>query len=226
MSRYRIPTSLLPVLILLAGAMTHAAETRNAPPPARSAVPGAAPPVRSVAPGTPAAQPVPGSAQAAPLKSEIRLGPGSKYGLPAMHVVAQVSLEKLNQQYAEFSGSAKSYEGGAKALPEIAKQCAAKAYGVQDQMAAGCTGSDTLNQCMDKLYKHCVKNYSAGGVSLPGGGINPVTGQQYGGGQLPGFSTAQFLQSAQMTAAQARALSQQLSQYANQVEQNANALIP
>ena len=37
--------------------------------------------------------------------------------------------------------------------------CLTKSYSVQDQQAAGCAGTDTVNQCMDKLYKHCIAAY-------------------------------------------------------------------
>ena len=37
--------------------------------------------------------------------------------------------------------------------------CLTKSYSVQDQQAAGCTGTETLNQCMDKLYKYCIGGF-------------------------------------------------------------------
>lgn len=42
------------------------------------------------------------------------------------------------------------------------KNCLAKSYSVQDQQAAGCAGNDTVNQCMDKLYKYCIGSYKGG----------------------------------------------------------------
>lgn len=42
------------------------------------------------------------------------------------------------------------------------KNCLAKSYSVQDQQAAGCAGTDTVNQCMDKLYKYCIGSYKGG----------------------------------------------------------------
>jgi hypothetical protein len=179
---------------------------------------------RKVPPGPPAAgQPPAGGATAAPLKGEIRLPPGTHLG--GMRVL-HVGFDTLNQKFTEFSGSAKTYETGAKAMPEIAKACAAKTYSVQEQIAAGCTLNETLKQCTDKLYKHCIETYSSSGFSLPSFGVDPVTGQPRGGGQVSGFSTKQFQQSAQMTAAQARALGQMLGQYANEVEQTAKILVP
>jgi len=210
----RILSRGITIAALFTGITANAAEGRATTPPKPVTAPTA----------SGAVQPLPGVIQTAPLKNEIRLAPAA--GKYVINIVAQVNFDKLNQQYSEFSGSAKKFESGAGAMSGIAKECANKAYNVQDQKAAGCTGTDTLNQCMDKLYKHCVKNFSSSGYSLPGGGYNPVTGQKYGGGEIPAFSTAQFLQSAQTAAVQARALSQQLGQYANQVEQNAKKLVP
>jgi len=42
------------------------------------------------------------------------------------------------------------------------KNCLTKSYSVQDQQSAGCAGTDTVNQCMDKLYKHCIGGYKGG----------------------------------------------------------------
>ena len=42
------------------------------------------------------------------------------------------------------------------------KNCLAKSYSIQDQQAAGCAGTDTVNQCMDKLYKYCIGSYKGG----------------------------------------------------------------
>jgi hypothetical protein len=150
------------------------------------------------------------------------LSPGSQRGGVGVKILPQVRFDKLDEKFTEFSGNAKSYESGAKAIPEIAKQCAAKSYSVQDQKAAGCTGTDTLNQCMDKLYKHCIENYSVGSFDL--GLPNQISGQS--SGKIPGFSTKQFQQSAKTAAAQARALSSLLAQYANEADQNVKALVP
>ena len=200
---------LLSTTTLIAAAflgVAHAADNRKLPP----------------SPITGSGQAPAGGAAAAPLKGEIRLTPGMHPG--GMRVV-HVSFDTLTQKYTEFSGSAKTYEAGAQAMPGIAKACSAKAYTVQDQVAAGCTSNETLKQCMDKLYKRCIETYSTSGASIPSFGTN-IYGQSIGGGQIPGFSTKQFQQSAQTAAAQARSLSQLLGQYANEVEQTAKALVP
>lgn len=39
------------------------------------------------------------------------------------------------------------------------KNCANKSYSVQDQVAAGCKGNDTVDLCTDKLFRHCLSRY-------------------------------------------------------------------
>ncbi len=139
---------------------------------------------------------------AEPLKGEIRLSPGKVRAMGSM----LITLDGLNQKFTEFSRKAGGYEYGAKARSKIAKQCASKAYTVQDQKAAGCTGSDTVDQCMDKLYEHCLKVSS-----------NP-NGRD--------VSTLEFQEWAKRAAAEARALSRMLNQYADQADQTAKTLVP
>lgn len=157
---------------------------------------------------------------AVPLKGEIKLNPGSVRATTVRP--AQVKFEQINKQFAALSGHAQTYEAGVGVMPSIQKSCSTKAYSVQDQKAAGCTGSESLDQCMDKLYKHCVATWSG---STPGLGVgSPVPGGASGGGVS--VSTKKFKDAAQASAAQARALSQMLSQYALQAEQNAKSFSP
>lgn len=181
---------------------------------------------RSGAPPSSALKP---RAASAPMKGELRLSPGD-----LRLVVMQSSIEALTQEFNKLSGDAKAYESMAKGIPEMAKQCSAKAYSVQDQAAAGCSASDTVAQCSDKLLKHCLANFKGtslpGGIGLPGGSTRGVPygtpgGSATGSGKI-GFSLQEFQQKAGATAAEARALSQSLSAYANQVEQNAKKLAP
>lgn len=155
-----------------------------------------------------------GSGSAAPLQGVIHLGPGAARG-SGSPIVPKVGFGMLNQKFTEFSGSAKAYESGAKMMTDVViKQCSEKGYTVQDQKAAGCTGNESLNQCMEKLYKHCVMTFSSTPITSPGGG------------KVPLFSTQLFLITAKTSAAQARAISQLLNQYANEVEQKAKSLVP
>lgn len=165
----------------------------------------------------------------APLKGELRVSPGD------LRLVAmQTGIDALTKDFNKLSGDAKAYESMAKGIPEMAKQCSAKAYSVQDQAAAGCSASDTVAQCSDKLMKHCLANFKGtslpGGIGLPGGSVAGVPMKGVGGSNSGsfriGFSLQEFQQKAGATAAEARALSQSLSAYASQVEQNAKKLAP
>jgi hypothetical protein len=176
-------------------------------------------------PATGGVPPSTGSTQPAPLKGVIHLSTGARRAAPFQKRLPAVTLAQLKQKFADLSGNAQKYESGASAMPDVAQQCATKAYSVQDQIAAGCKGTDTLDQCKEKLYKHCIETYSVPAVDLPTGGIQPIQGGS-GGTHLPGFSTKEFQQSAQAASAQARALSQLLARYANQVDANAKALVP
>lgn len=47
--------------------------------------------------------------------------------------------------------------------PENIRNCCQQqqTFSVQDQLAAGCVGSDTIQQCLDKLLRQCIKNVIA-----------------------------------------------------------------
>lgn len=154
----------------------------------------------AVDPARPGVSSAQGSA-AAPLKGEIRLSPGK-----LRPISMPITSEGLNQKFTEFSRKARGYEYGAQARTKIARQCADKAYTVQDQRAVGCTGTDTVDQCMDKLYDNCLRT-----TSNPGGA--DVTAQE-------------FQESAKMIAGEARALSRLLNQFADQADQAVKTLVP
>lgn len=167
--------------------------------------------------------------QAAPQQGEMRLSPGANNTGGARRVMPKTGIDTLTQKFSEFSGKAKGYESMAKAVPNIAQECAAKAYSLQDRKAAGCSASDTVAQCSDKLLKDCIENYSKKST-LPTWGRNQYGGVDLSGGPTGsvtiGFSTKEFQQTAAAAAADARALSQLLDLYASQVEQNAKAFAP
>ncbi len=165
----------------------------------------------------------------APMKGELRVSPGD-----LRLVAVQTNIDALTKDFNKLAGDAKAFEAMAKSIPEMVKQCSAKAYSVQDQAAAGCTAGDTVAQCSDKLLKHCLANLKAtslpGGISLPGGSVAGVpmtnpSGAGSGAGKI-GFSIQEFQQKAGATAAEARALSQLLSAYASQVESSAKKVTP
>ncbi len=171
--------------------------------------------------GRDAAKAMPGAKSPAPLKGNLRLSPNAKLRVGHMLKALQVKLEQLNQKFATMNSDAAVYELGMQLMPNITKECSSKAYTVQDQMAAGCKGSDTVDQCTDKLYKHCVATFATSGFSMPS-----IPGAPATGGGIPSYSTQQFKQAALKTASEAHALSQMLNLYANQATQNANSFTP
>ena len=44
-------------------------------------------------------------------------------------------------------------------LNSYVKRCANKSYSVQDQKNAGCLGSETVDQCTNKLFRYCLSRY-------------------------------------------------------------------
>jgi hypothetical protein len=165
---------------------------------------------------------VPGTtAKLKPLQKPIQLAPAVKVRAKIPKVMLPVHFEQLAQQFHDLSGNAQEYETGVAVMPDIQKACAEKSYSVQDQMAAGCNGNETLNQCMEKLVHHCIANYSTSGLSW--GSINAPWGEIASGGSTSTFSAQAFCEAASRTATQARALSQKLQQYAIQAERNAAA---
>jgi len=154
----------------------------------------------AVDPARPGVSGAPGSA-AEPLKGEIRMSPGK-----LRPISMPITLDGLNQRFTEFSRKATGYEYGATARTRIARQCAGQAYSVQDQRAVGCTGSDTVDQCMDKLYDHCLAT-----TSNPGG---------------RNVTTQEFQDSAKAAALEARSLSRMLNQFADQADQAVKTLVP
>jgi hypothetical protein len=144
----------------------------------------------------------------APLKGVIRLNAAPRRAVPGVVAPRRVSVGGLGQQYVRFRDSAGGYESALKNMPWVEQHCAAGSYSVQDQMAAGCNGNEPLNQCMDKLYKHCVETW----------GQAPD--------QHPGVSSKKFQQSAADAAAQARVLSEMLLRYAADADRNVKTFVP
>jgi hypothetical protein len=162
------------------------------------------------------------AAKLKPLQKPIQLAPAVKMRAKAPKLMLPVHFKQLAQQFHDLSGNAQEYEVGVAFMPEIQKACAEKSYSVQDQMAAGCNGNETLNQCMEKLVHHCIATYSTpGGISW--GGISVGGVEVASSGSTPTFSTQSFCEAARQTATKARALSQKLQQYATQAERNAAA---
>lgn len=175
-----------------------------------------------------------GATAPAPLKGELKVNPGATSVGAARVTALKTSVDALTEKFSQLSGNAKAYESMAKSIPGMVQQCSAKSYSVQDQQAAGCTASDTVAQCSDKLLKHCLANYKGSsistGIGIPVGSIAGVPIKSPGtSGQSSvqiGFSIKEFQQAAQSAAMGARAMSQLLDLYASQIDQEAKALLP
>lgn len=211
MKRYTILTLVLMLTLSLAGQFAHATDLKVKPTQKTQLKP--TPPLKvQKSAGSP--------------KGIVKLTPGLRARAKARKIYLTVKLEQLRTQFAQFDQKAQEYEMAVATMPEIQKQCAEKSYSVQDQMEAGCNGSEPLNQCMEKLVAHCMANYSTPGVSIGGWSGTNIGGANFGGTEgvsIPSVSVEYFRQAAKQTAAQAKMLSQKLSQYAGQAERNANA---
>lgn len=184
--------------------------------------------------GSPATRLPPAANSSQPIKAEIRPATSGANVSAARITPPQTSINAIKLKFEAFAASASGYEGMAKAVPGIVKQCAEKGYSAQDQKTAGCLPSDSVQQCSDKLVKYCIANFS-NVTTTPNFFPTPRT-PDLAGGTLPagaskdsvttGFTMQQFLQSGQMTAAEARALSQLLNLYAGQVEQAVKTAAP
>jgi hypothetical protein len=144
-----------------------------------------------------------GGATSAPLKGAIRLNPAMQGSMVAGYARRWMTIGEIDRKESEFTNATGGYESGLKHRLRAVQECSTKSYSVQDQIAAGCSGSEPLSQCMDKLYRHCL-----------------ATTIQHDGG-----ATKNFPQSAAAAAARARALSEALIRYATEAEQNAKRFV-
>ncbi len=211
MKRYTVLTLMLMLTLTFAGPFAHAADlkVKTTQKPRLESTP-----------------PPKFQKSAGPLKGTVKLTPARRMRAKAKKIRLLVKLEQLRKQFAQMDQIAQEYEMGVATMPEIQKQCAEKSYSVQDQMDAGCNGNETLDQCMEKLVAHCMANFSTPGVAIGGWSGTNVGGTNVGGTEgvsIPSISVESFCKAAKQTAAQAKALSQKLSQYAGQAERNANA---
>lgn len=135
----------------------------------RAAAPGGRQPAieasRAAPPGL--SRGIPGGLQNAPLLGEMRLSPGQLSSLGLRQTPVAIKFDALEKQVAVFLGNASQFESSAQQIHKIRQLCAMKNYTVQDQKNAGCSGTETLDQCSAKLLAYCIKATSGGGGSGP-----------------------------------------------------------
>lgn len=66
------------------------------------------------------------------------------------------SAMKFQQCPSAWPGLEEVYYGG---YNNYVKKCSTRSYSVQDQKNAGCQGSETVDQCTNKLFKYCLGRY-------------------------------------------------------------------
>jgi hypothetical protein len=140
-------------------------------------------------------------------KGDIRLDPRARAVTQWTNLRLPIRLAALQKEFNNLRYPAKYYEGGAKKIPEVARNCANQAYSAQYQTAAGCTEDDTVGQCREKLLKHCVGAWH---------GHIPAVHDLVSTHEIKLFSAK--------VATKARHLSRQLNRYANEAEKFSNSL--
>jgi|MudIll2142460700_1097286.scaffolds.fasta_scaffold38301_2 hypothetical protein len=104
----------------------------------------------------PAGQPVqPSAGKTEPLKGPIQLEP-SKVKKLSKPDPPEVKVSQVKDAYEKWG----PYELSLGYIKMHMKTCSTKAYSVQDQQAAGCKGSDTVEQCMEKLFDFCMSKHA------------------------------------------------------------------
>ena len=83
----------------------------------------------------------------------LQMPAGCKAYSPAVYQ----AWKKLQKNFAALSESFANHE---KKYEEACTACSNKTYSQQDMAAAGCLPTDTLAQCNQKLFNHCVNSIS------------------------------------------------------------------
>jgi hypothetical protein len=106
---------------------------------------GAVEPIKPASPGVMKAAP-------APLKSPMKL---DKDSLRIKKIETMPSRDELDRTYDDFR---RKYDATLAAISRFEKrsaECLAREYSVQDQRNAGCTSSDSVGQCNQRLFNRC-----------------------------------------------------------------------
>ena len=91
-------------------------------------------------------------------------GTGAPLQLDPAKLKRQVTLpdpgnaQVLKDQFQKFENSDNLFRYHRTGIEKSSSICAHKPYTTQEQQAAGCKGSDTLDACMQKLYDQCMAN--------------------------------------------------------------------
>lgn len=99
---------------------------------------------------------VPSGAQ--PLKAPLKLDRGSLQikKFPPLH-----KRDELDRSYDDFRQKYDATLAAQKRYDHKSTQCMSRTYSVEDQRTAGCSSSDSMNRCNQKLFDHCAKDSEA-----------------------------------------------------------------
>jgi hypothetical protein len=127
--------------------------------------PAASAPQRTVAKGTPAPTRTPSHPVMAPLPLQGPLTLDSGKG-PRV-VPPKVDYHALRQDLQDLGNAFSNCSAQLSLIKNYVTQCRNKnkKYSVDEQVAAGCKGSDTLDQCKEKLFLHCMNTGSSAAVA-------------------------------------------------------------
>ena len=152
------------IAVVFAGVTALAAEERKGAP--GSTTPPAGParkaPSSPTAPGT---GPTPGVSSVQPLTAPIQMVPSKvkKLSKPEPPLVESKQVVEAYEVWKNHKGSLGT---NMNTLKNRQQHCSTKNYSVQEQQATGCKGSDTLDQCMEKLYDQCVFLYMTQAIQV------------------------------------------------------------
>jgi hypothetical protein len=167
-SRVAVPV-VVSVLLFALSTVASGAETKGAAP-AQTKIPAtvpAPPKIPSAAPAKvemkPLAQPLVFELSQSPLICSTLVDTINGI-IQVAHKEMQPVLELYNNPgvsvYVPFPGIWELYYSGGRYREHVYGCCGQnKSFSVQDQQAAGCSGGDTVKQCMEKLVKSCIRQY-------------------------------------------------------------------
>jgi hypothetical protein len=109
-------------------------------------------------------QPGPGATTSSP-GAPIQLSPANVKRL-SKPKPAPATFEDVEAAFSEAKHAAVEYKQHVGYAEAQSKSCSTRAYSAQDQKAAGCQGSNTVEQCVEKLYDYCMSKCCPGKESF------------------------------------------------------------
>jgi hypothetical protein len=122
------------------------------------------PPAGKAPPSVSPNQPGPGATTSSP-GAPIQLSPANVKRLSKPKPVP-ATFEDVEAAFSEAKHAATEYKQHVGYADTQSKSCSTRAYSAQDQKAAGCQGSNTVEQCMEKLYDYCMSKCCPGKESF------------------------------------------------------------